>query len=56
MYREKHRDILLAVMELELLGRELSLARMQPPEGLLQDRLARIQRRLEEDLVAIDKF
>jgi len=56
MYREKHRDILQAVMELELLGRELSLARMQPPEGLLQDRLARIERRLEEDLVAIDKF
>jgi hypothetical protein len=56
MYREKHRDIRQAVMELELLGRELRLARMQPPEGLLQDRLGRIQRRLEEDLIAIDKF
>src|SRR5438270_877663 len=56
MYREKHNDILQAVTELELLGRELRLARMQPPQGLLQDRLARIQGRLEEDLLAIDKF
>ena len=56
MYREKHYDILQAVTELELLGRELRLARMQPPEALLQDRLARIQGRLEEDLLAIDKF
>jgi hypothetical protein len=56
MYREKHHDILQAVTELELLGRELRLARMQPPEGLLQERLARIQGRLEEALLAIDRF
>ena len=56
MYREKHRDILQGVTELESLGRELRLARMQPPEGLLQERLARIQGRLEETLIAIDKF
>ena len=56
MYREKHYDILQAVTELEFLGRELRLARMQPPEGLLQARLARIQGRLEEDLLAIERF
>jgi hypothetical protein len=56
MYRERHRDILQAVMELELLGRELRLARMQPPEGLLRERLARIQGSLEEALLAIEKF
>ena len=56
IYREKHHDILQAVTELELLGRELRQARMQPPEGLLQERLAGIQGRLEEALLAIERF
>ena len=55
-YHDRHQDILQAATELELLGRELRLARMQPPEGLLQERLAGIQGRLEEALLAVDKF
>jgi hypothetical protein len=55
-YQERHNDILQAATELELLGRELRLARIQPPEGLLQERVAGIQGRLEEALLAVDKF
>lgn len=56
MYKERQREIIQAVMDLELLGRELSLARMQPPEGVLQERLAGIQGRLEESLHAVDNL
>jgi hypothetical protein len=55
-YQERHNDILQAATELELLGRELRLARIQPPEGLLQERLGGIQGRLEAALIAVDRF
>ena len=55
-YQERHNDILQGATELELLGRELRQARVQPPEGQLQERLAGIQGRLEEALHAVDRF
>ena len=55
-YQSKQHDVILAVADLEGLAKELSLLRMQPPAGMLQERLSAIESRLEEALHAVDNM
>jgi len=55
-YQSKQSDVIQAVSDLERLAKELSMLRMQPPPGMLQERLATIEARLEEALHAVDNM
>jgi hypothetical protein len=55
-YQLKQHDVIQAVADLERLAKELSMLRMQPPAGILQERLSGIETRLEEALRAIDNL
>jgi hypothetical protein len=55
-YQSKQHDVVQAVADLERLAKELSMLRMQPPAGMLQERLADIETRLEETLHAVDNM
>ena len=55
-YQSKQHDVILAVAELERLAKALSMLRMQPPAGILQESLSAIETRLEEALHAVDNM
>ena len=55
-YQSKQHDVILAVADLERLAKALSMLRMQPPVGMLQESLSAIETRLEEALHAVDSM
>jgi hypothetical protein len=55
-YQSKQQDVIQVVADLERLAKALSMLRMQPPAGMLQERLSNIEGRLEEALHAVDNM
>ena len=55
-YQSKQQDVIQAVSDLERLAKDLNMLRMQPPPGMLHERLSAIEGRLEEALHAVDNM
>ena len=53
-YQEKQDGIVQVVAELQRLAQELSVVQIQPPAGVLKERLGGIEARLEKALSAVD--